>query len=89
MNSQALPQFWALYRRLPRTVRLRAAKAYRIWRVHPESPGLQFKRVGNRRPVYSARITDAYRTLGLVEGNTIYWFWIGPHDEYERIINAL
>lgn len=54
----------------------------------PYSPGLQFKRVGKQRPVYSVRITDAYRVLGLLEGDTIYWFWIGAHDEYERIIRA-
>ena len=89
MNSQALPQFWKLYRRLPRTIRQRAAKTYRLWREHPESRGLQFKRVGNRRAVYSVRITDAYRVLGLVDGDTIYWFWIGPHDEYERVINSM
>ncbi len=89
MNSQTLPQFWALYYQLPRNIRRRATKAYRIWCEHPHSPGLQFKRVGNRRPVYSVRITDAYRALGLLEGDTVYWFWIGPHDEYERLIKAI
>ncbi len=89
MNSQTLPKFWTLYARLPRSIRQRAVKAYRNWQVHPESPGLQFKRVGNRRPVYSVRITDAYRALGLIEGDTIYWFWIGPHDEYERVIQSM
>lgn len=89
MNSLTLPQFWKLYDQLPRDVRRRAAKAYRIWRVHLRSPGLQFKRVGNRRPVYSVRITDAYRALGLLDGDTIYWFWIGPHDEYERLIKTM
>ncbi len=89
MNSQTLPQFWTLYYRLPSSIRQRAVKAYRIWQVHPESPGLQFKRVGNHRPVNSVRITDAYRALGLVEGDTIYWFWIGPHDEYERVIQSM
>lgn len=89
MNSRALPRFWKLYDRLPRDVRRRATKAYRIWREHPDSPGLQFKRVGNRRPVYSARITDSYRVLGLLEDDTVYWFWIGPHDEYERLLKRL
>ena len=22
------------------------------------------------------------------EGNTFTWFWIGPHDEYERILKG-
>jgi hypothetical protein len=24
--------------------------------------------------------------LGLFKDDTIHWFWIGPHDEYERIL---
>ena len=26
--------------------------------------------------------------LAVREGNIFTWFWIGPHDEYERIING-
>lgn len=88
MKSQTLPHFWVLYYRLPKEVRRRAAKAYRIWRSYPHSPGLQFKQVGTRRPIYSVRVTDAYRALGLVDEDTIYWYWIGPHDEYTRIIKS-
>jgi hypothetical protein len=89
MNSQALPQFWKLYRQLPREIRQRAARAYRMWQQNPELPGLQFKRVGLTRPVYSVRINDYYRALGLAQGNTIFWFWIGGHDEYERLLKQM
>jgi hypothetical protein len=89
MNSKALPQFWKLYKQLPKEIRLRAAKAYRIWREHPRAPGLQFKRVNTRTPVYSVRFSDSHRVLGLLEGDTIYWFWIGDHDEYEQILKTL
>jgi len=89
MKSQALPQFWRFYRELPKDIRLRVAKTYRIWRENPRSPGLRFKRVGDHRPIYSVRVTDNYRVLGLLEADTIYWFWVGPHDEYERILRSL
>ena len=89
MNSRALPQFWKLYHNLPKNTRRRAVKAYRLWREYPKSPGLQFKRVGKQRPVYSVRISDSYRVLGLLDGDTIYWFWIGSHDEYERTIKSM
>ena len=89
MNSQTIPQFWQLYYQLPKDIRRRAVKAYHIWREHPHLPGLQFKLVGKRRPVYSVRITDSYRALGLLEDRTIYWFWIGAHDEYERLIRSV
>jgi len=89
MNSQTLPQFWKLYYQLPKNVRHRASKAYRIWRQHPDMPSLHFKRVGRTRPVYSIRIGDYYRALGLLYGDTVTWFWIGDHDEYKRLLKHM
>lgn len=86
MNSQALPVFWKLYDQLPRQIRRRAGKAYRLWKQTPHAPGLQFKRVGRTRPVYSVRIDADHRALGLLQGDTVTWFWIGRHDEYERLL---
>jgi hypothetical protein len=37
--------------------------------------------------LWSARINDAYRALALREDDVFYWFWVGPHDQYERLIN--
>lgn len=86
MKSRALPQFWELYQRLPKRVRRRAGKAYRLWQRDPDMPSLHFKRVGTTRPVYSVRIGDEYRALGLLQDDTVTWFWIGRHDEYERML---
>jgi hypothetical protein len=41
------------------------------------------------RPVYSARINDDYRVVGVMDGNDIVWFWIGKHEEYERLLKQL
>jgi len=87
MNSKASPRFWRLYDRLPHHEQQRARKAYQIWKTNPNAPGLRFKRVSEQEPIYSVRVGDAYRVLGLLEGDTIVWFWIGRHDEYERILN--
>ena len=54
-----------------------------------EMVGLHFKRVGRTRPVYSIRIRDYYRALGLLHGDTITWFWIGNHDVYERLVKDI
>ena len=89
MNSQTLPQFWKLYSRLPKMVRRRASKTYRMWRQNPDTPGLHFKRVGRTRPVYSIRIGASYRALGLLHGDTVTWFWISHHDEYERLLKPM
>jgi len=89
MNSQALSQFWNLYYRLPEDVRHRADKAYQIWLENPDSRGLHFKRVGKTRPVYSVRIGDDYRALGLLYNDSITWFWIGKHDEYIKLLKHI
>ena len=88
MKSSTTSQFWKLYEALPEHVQRRADKAYRLWQLNPRAHGLDFKRVGQRRPVYSVRIGRGYRALGLLEGDTIIWFWIGNHDDYERLLKS-
>jgi len=84
MKSRTIPNFWKLFRNLPPDVRRRAYKAYRLWRANPFAGSLRFKRVSQREPIYSIRIGRGYRVLGLLEGDTIYWYFIGNHDDYER-----
>jgi hypothetical protein len=89
VNSETTDAFWKLHDRLPLEVQTRAREAYRLWRDNPAHPGLNFKRVSRTRPVYSVRIGLQHRALGVLEGDSVIWFWIGLHDEYERIINTL
>ncbi len=30
-----------------------------------------------------------YRALALREADTVKWFWVGPHDEYMKLLNRL
>lgn len=83
MNSHITRSFRDAFRSLPPEVRERARRAYRLWRENPDLPGLRFKRVGAD---VSIRIGRDYRALGLIEGDTIYWYWIGRHDEYDRLV---
>jgi hypothetical protein len=67
--------------------RSRNGRARRIaFEQNPSHPSLEFKKVHQTKPVYSARVTLDYRAVGVLDGNEIVWFWIGPHDEYERVI---
>jgi len=54
--------------------------------VNPYHPSLRFKRVDDEELIYSARVTGDYRVLGILEGDTMIWYWIGNHDEYERLL---
>ena len=85
MNSITKPSFWRAYRSLPRSIQRQARKAYRLWRENPAHPSLVFKQVKpTRPPLYSARITQDFRALGVLQDDTVIWLWIGGHDEYER-----
>ena len=89
MNSHATERFWSLYNQLPSDIRQRANKAYRLWVRDPNNRGIDFKRVHAQKPVYSARIGLHYRAIGILEGDTIIWFWIGSHEEYDRLLKRL
>ena len=83
MNSRAVSSFWDGYWRLPERVRKIADEQYRLWGENPNHPSLRFKNVAR---FWSARVTRGYRALGVMDGDSIIWFFIGSHSEYERLI---
>ena len=90
MRSKTLPRFWTRFKRLPKTAQFQAIETYHQFRIDPHHQSLYFKPVkGTKHVIYSARIGSHWRALGLVKGNTIYWFWIGPHSEYDKLIMQL
>ena len=74
---------------LPTEVREQAVRVYTLWRSDPYHPSLHFKRVSQRQPIYSVRVGIGYRSLGLREGDHMYWFWIGSHAEYDGLLKRL
>jgi hypothetical protein len=89
MNSRRTRKFRDALAALPSNIRKQAAEAYRRFRVDPKHPGLHFKKVHPTRPVYSARINEDYRVVGEMRSNGIVWFWIGKHEEYDRLLRSL
>lgn len=89
MKSKATPKFWKLYNQLSTDMQKRARKAYQTWKTNPRTPGLQFKRISKATPIYSARINNNYRVLGVLQDDRVTWFWLGDHDEYERLLKQL
>lgn len=89
MSSRATPRFWAAYRDLPPEIQEAARKAYRLFRENPQHPSLQFKKVRQQDPIYSARVTLGYRAIGLLEDDEIAGFWIGTHAAYDRVLENL
>jgi hypothetical protein len=84
MESATLPSFWKAYESLDPMIKRRARRAYRLWAQNPFHPSLHFKCINSEEDIWSVRITLGYRAIGVLEGSTVTWFWIGGHDEYER-----
>lgn len=89
MLSQTTSRFWKSYQTLPIAMREKARRAFKIWSDNPNHPSLHFKRIHPSEPIYSVRIDLHYRALGVKEEETIVWFWIGTHQEYNTLILEL
>jgi hypothetical protein len=78
------PDFWYCYRQLPEEIQRRADKAYALLRQNPHYPSLHFKKVGS---FWSVRVTLDYRALAVEVHDGYVWFWIGIHEDYNKILN--
>lgn len=86
MDSHISPNFRRCYRSLPKQVRRLAWKNYKLWRDNHRHPGLRFKLIDRKARRYSARVGDNYRVLGKRLDDGMLWYWIGTHEEYNRLI---
>ncbi|HRD50560.1 MAG TPA: hypothetical protein PL166_13320 [Candidatus Contendobacter sp.] len=75
--------------KLPASVRSQTRLAYQQFKKDPYYPSLQFKRVHEVKPIYSARINIDYRAVGIMNDNEMIWFWIGAHSEYDKLLKRL
>ncbi len=89
MTSYLTKDFTKNFQRLPEGIKEKARKNYRLWKAANNHPSLYFKRVHTREPIYSVRIGNDWWALGLREDSGIYWFWVGPHAEYEKLLKQL
>lgn len=91
MKSKVTSGFWKLFEHLPKEVQAEARSLHLVWRRDPYHTSLHFKKVGVSEsfPVYSIRIGRKWRALGIMEEDTVKWFWIGSHEAYNKIIKQL
>lgn len=87
MKSATLPSFWTAYASLDNEIKQRAKKAYRLWSENPFHPSLHFKCINDEEDIWSVRITRNYRAVGIFNNDTVTWFWIGSHDDYEQFFS--
>jgi len=83
-------EFWPKYYDLPPSVQRKADKRYEILKEHPEHPALAFQKRCDTPAgaLFKANVDKQYRALALQIGPNLYeWFWIGEHDEYDRLLD--
>jgi hypothetical protein len=89
MTSRTTARFREALAQLSEHVQRQARDAYRLFFQNPNHPSLRFKPVHATRPIYATRVSRDYRAVGIVDGETIVWFWIGSHAKYERLLTRL
>ncbi len=83
MNHFTTPDFWQHYNALPRDVRELDDKNYALLKANPSHSSLRFKNMDGLWPV---RIGLHYRALARMRPDGLYWFWIGPHGDYDKFM---
>jgi len=89
VRSQTTADFRAHLAAAPSAVQAKAQAAYRLWQQNPAHPSLRFKKVHTTLPIYSVRIDLDWRAVGVLAGDTVIWFWVGSHNDYERLLAKL
>jgi len=89
MHSVTTEKFRKAFNKLPEKIQERARATYQLWKTNPQHPTLQFKQVHQSKPIYSVRIGLSYRALGVKEEETIIWFWIGSHEDYNNLTKRI
>ncbi len=83
MKHLASPRFWRHYHELPKVVRKLADKNFELLKADPHHPSLHLKKIDQ---LSSVRVGAHYRALGLDAEQSIIWFWIGSHAEYDKLV---
>ena len=83
LNSSTTKSFRDRFGKLPPDIRRLARKNFKLWLRNPSHPSLHFKKTGD---FWSARVGGNHRALAVWNQDQVEWFWIGAHDEYEKLL---
>lgn len=86
MKSETLREFWECFDRLPSDIQKLSRQTFARWHRDPNHTSLHFKKVHPSKPLYSVRVGERWRALGYRRGDTVVWFWIGSHADYDKAI---
>lgn len=84
MRHYTSSDFWTLYKVLPTDIQKLADKNYQLLKENFRHPSLQLKRI---EELWSVRVGQHYRAIGIDAPDGIQWIWIGSHAEYDKFIS--
>jgi hypothetical protein len=89
VTSHLNARFRGNFARLPSRIQQQARRAYRLFKTDPSHPGLEFKKLPPHQDIWSVRVTNDYRAIGQRQGESMVWFFIGTHAEYDALLARL
>jgi hypothetical protein len=88
--SRLHPSFRRDFARSSHDIQERTRNAYRRFQTNPSYPGLHFKPVHPTLPLWSVRIDDSYRAIGILKNDQqIIWVFIGNHTACDKFLATL
>jgi hypothetical protein len=82
VTHRASAKFWRFYDKLPVEIQRLADKNFALLKRDLSHRSLHFKKTGR---FWSARVGVHYRTVAVQQGDNLVWFWIGTHEDYNRL----
>ena len=86
MKCLAGKKFWESFEKLPEVIKELAQQNFILLKKNPNHPSLRFKKIDS---YWTVRVGIAYRAIGVQVDKGVFWFWIGHHKEYDRILLRL
>ena len=84
MKNKRRKKFHKLFAKLPPHIQKQAREDFKLFEENPYHSSLGFKMLeGN---ICAVDIGYRYRALGKKVGDTIEWYWIGSHQDYDKLI---
>ncbi|MES2706600.1 MAG: hypothetical protein V4726_08355 [Verrucomicrobiota bacterium] len=84
MISLANEDFWSCYAQLSEAMQNATREAHARFMENPGHPSLRFKKLAGSRNLWSARVSDDFRVVGIRSGETITWFFVGSHKTFDQ-----
>jgi hypothetical protein len=84
LKHRRTKRFNKCFESLPSDIQDRAREQFLLLKQDSTHPSLGLEHKG--RGVWGVRVNAAYRALAAKDGDTFVWWWIGDHDEYDRLI---